>query len=63
MAATPLERSDLDGPASVLAALETTQAELNRQEIAKFRLAAEWADAHPVDDLDDAATVDGTQGE
>ncbi|HEY0950242.1 DUF222 domain-containing protein [Nocardioides sp.] len=63
MAATPLTHPDLDGPGGLLAALETTQAELGRQEIAKFRLAAEWAAAHPVDDLDDAATVEGTEGE
>ncbi|HEY0903747.1 MAG TPA: HNH endonuclease [Marmoricola sp.] len=63
MAATPLEHPDLDGPASVLAALETTQAQLNQNEIAKFRLAAKCAEAHPVDHLDDAATVEGTQGE
>jgi hypothetical protein len=63
MAAVPLETPDLDGAGGLLAALETTQAELDRQEIAKFRLAAEWAAAHPVDDLDDAATVEGTEGE
>ncbi|HEY0951573.1 HNH endonuclease signature motif containing protein [Nocardioides sp.] len=63
MAALPLTHPDLDGPGGLLAALETTQAELDRQEIAKFRLAADWAAAHPVDDLDDAATVEGTEGE
>ncbi|HEY0952374.1 HNH endonuclease signature motif containing protein [Nocardioides sp.] len=63
MAALPLTHPDLDGPGGLLAALESTQAELDRQEIAKFRLAADWAAAHPVDDLDDAATVDGTEGE
>ncbi|HEY0903421.1 MAG TPA: HNH endonuclease [Marmoricola sp.] len=63
MAATPLEHPDLDGPASVLAALESTHSALTQHEVGQFRLAAEWADAHPVDDLDDAATVDGTQGE
>ncbi|HEY0950157.1 MAG TPA: HNH endonuclease, partial [Nocardioides sp.] len=26
-------------------------------------MATEWAAAHPVDDLDDAATVEGTEGE
>ncbi|HEY0902881.1 MAG TPA: HNH endonuclease [Marmoricola sp.] len=63
MAATPLEHPDLDGPGSVLAALESTHAELIDREVRQFRLAAEWADAHPVTDLDDAATVEGTQGE
>jgi uncharacterized protein DUF222 len=63
MAATPLVHPDLDGPRALLAALETTQAELDRHEIAKFRLAVEWADANPADGLDDAATVDGTEGE
>ncbi len=63
MAATPLTQPDLDGPGGLLAALESTQAELNRHEIAQFRLAAEWAAAHPVEDLGDAATVEGTEGE
>jgi len=63
MAATPLTQPDLDGPGGLLAALESTQAELNRHEIAKFRLAADWAAAHPVEDLEDAATVEGTEGE
>ncbi|CAI9405604.1 HNH endonuclease signature motif containing protein [Nocardioides sp. T2.26MG-1] len=63
MAATPLVHPDLDGPGSVLAALEATQGELDRHEIAKFELAVEWATAHPADGLDDAATVEGTEGE
>ncbi|HEY0902978.1 MAG TPA: HNH endonuclease, partial [Marmoricola sp.] len=40
-----------------------THSVLTDAEVGQFRLAAEWAGAHPVDDLDDAATVDGTQGE
>ncbi|CAI9413480.1 HNH endonuclease signature motif containing protein [Nocardioides sp. T2.26MG-1] len=63
MAATPLVHPDLDGPRALLAALETTQSELDRHEIAKFELAVEWATAHPADGLDDAATIDGSEGE
>ena len=63
MAATPLEHPDLDGPGSVLAALESTHSVLTDAEVGQFRLAVDWADAHPGDHLDDAATVDGTQGE
>ena len=63
MAATPLTLPDLDGPDGLLAALETNHAELVDREVAQFRLAADWAAAHPVEDLDDAATVEGTQGE
>ena len=63
MAATPLTRPDLEGPGGLLAALETNHAELVDREVAQFEMAAEWAAAHPVEDLDDAATVEGTQGE
>jgi len=63
MTATQLEHLGPDTPASVLAALESTHAVLTDAEVGQFRLAAEWAEAHPVEDLDDAATVDGTQGE
>ncbi len=63
MAATPLEHLGPDTPAAVLAALETTHSALVQHEVGQFRLAAEWAAAHPASDLDDAATVDGTQGE
>ena len=63
MAAIPLEHPDLDGPGSVLAALETTHSVLTDAEVGQFRLAADWAAAHPVDSLDDAATVEGTEGE
>nr|WP_296604035.1 HNH endonuclease signature motif containing protein [Nocardioides sp.] len=47
----------------MLAALESTHLVLTDAEVGQFRLAAEWAAAHPVDHLDDAATVEGTQGE
>ncbi len=63
MAATPLEHLGPDTPAAVLAALESTHSVLTDAEVGQFRLAAEWAAAHPTDDLDDAATVEGTQGE
>jgi len=63
MAATPLEIHGPDTPAAVLAALETNHAELVDREVAQFEIAAEWAAAHPVEDLDDAATVEGTEGE
>jgi hypothetical protein len=63
MAATPIEPPDLDGPDGLLAALESTHSALTQHEVGQFRLAVEWAAAHPADDLDDAATVDGTEGE
>ncbi|CAI9415842.1 HNH endonuclease signature motif containing protein [Nocardioides sp. T2.26MG-1] len=63
MAATPLEHLGPDTPAEVLAALESTHSVLTDAEVGQFRLAAEWAAAHPVDALDDAATVEGTEGE
>ncbi|HEY0904292.1 MAG TPA: HNH endonuclease, partial [Marmoricola sp.] len=63
MAATPLEHPDLDGPGGLLAAIESNRSVLTGAEVRQFQMAADWADAHPVDDLDDAATVDGTQGE
>jgi len=63
MAATPITRPDLDGPGGLLAALETNHAELVDREVAQFQMAAEWAAAHPVEDLEEAATVEGTEGE
>ncbi|CAI9417571.1 HNH endonuclease signature motif containing protein [Nocardioides sp. T2.26MG-1] len=63
MAATPLVHPDLDGPRALLAALETTHTALTQHEVAQFQLAVEWATAHPADGLDDAATVEGTEGE
>ena len=63
MAATPITHPDLDGPGVLLAALEGVQAELTRHEIAKFEMATEWAEAHPVETLAEAATVDGSEGE
>ncbi|HEY0952977.1 DUF222 domain-containing protein, partial [Nocardioides sp.] len=63
MAATPLTHPDLDGPGGVLAALEANHGVLTGAEVAQFEMATEWAAAHPVEDLDDAATVEGTEGE
>ncbi|HEY0950953.1 DUF222 domain-containing protein [Nocardioides sp.] len=62
MAALPLTHPDLDGPGVLLAALEANHGVLAGAEVAQFEMATEWA-AHPVDDLDDAATVEGTEGE
>ena len=63
MAALPIEHPGPDTPAQVLAALETNRTVLTDAEVGQFRLAVDWAAAHPVADLDDAATVEGTEGE
>ncbi|ABL83680.1 MULTISPECIES: HNH endonuclease signature motif containing protein [unclassified Nocardioides] len=63
MAALPLEAPGPDTPAEVLAALETTHTALADAEIGQFRLAVEWAIAHPITSVADIATVEGTEGE
>ncbi len=63
MAATPIETTGPDTPATVLAALETNHAELVDREARQFQMAVDWAAAHPAEDLDTAATVEGTEGE
>ena len=52
-----------DSPDQVLAALHTSHLVVNQAEVDKLRLAVQWAICHPVESLDDAATVDGTEGE
>jgi hypothetical protein len=47
----------------VLAALHDRHLVVNQAEIDKLRLAVRWAIMHPVESLDHAATVDGTEGE
>ncbi len=63
MAATPIETTGPDTPATVLAALETNHSALAQHEVGQFRLAVDWAAAHPAEDLDTAATIEGTEGE
>ncbi|GAA4721540.1 HNH endonuclease signature motif containing protein [Nocardioides conyzicola] len=52
-----------DSPDQVLAALHDRHLVGNQVEIDKLELAVAWAVMNPTDTLDDAATVDGTQGE
>ncbi|GAA4700980.1 HNH endonuclease signature motif containing protein [Nocardioides conyzicola] len=52
-----------DSPDQVLAALHDRHLVVNQAEIDKLHLAVQWAVMNPTDTLDDAATVDGTQGE
>ncbi|ABL80868.1 HNH endonuclease signature motif containing protein [Nocardioides sp. JS614] len=66
MAALPVEHPDpesTDSAAGVLAALESTHTVLADAEIGQFRLAVEWAIAHPITSVADIATVEGTEGE
>ena len=66
MAAHPIESpgpESPDSPAGLLAALEATHVVLVDAEVAQFRLAAEWAAAHPIASVADVATVQGTEGE
>ena len=63
MAALPLETPGPDTPAGVLAALESTHTALAQNEIDQFRLAVEWAIAHPIESIADIATVEGSEGE
>src|SRR6478736_1060960 len=52
-----------DSPDLVLAALHSHHVAVNQAEIEKLKLAVQWAIYHPVESLDSAATVDGSQGE
>ncbi|GAA4694101.1 DUF222 domain-containing protein [Nocardioides conyzicola] len=52
-----------DSPEQVLAALHDRHLVVNQAEIDKLQLAVQWAVMNPTDTIDDAATVDGTQGE
>ena len=47
----------------MLAALHDRHLVANQVEVDKLQLAVQWAIMNPVDSIDDAATVDGTQGE
>ena len=51
-----------DSPDLVLAALHDRHLVANQVEIDKLQLAVQWAIMNPVESIDDAATVDGTQG-
>ena len=62
MAAQQFEHS-ADIPVELLAAAMDATDLAWRAEIARFRIAAEWADLHPVESIWDAATVEGTEGE
>jgi hypothetical protein len=50
-------------PRALLAAVRDRHAAAVCAEIEKFRLAAQWAAMYPVESLDSAATVDGSEGE
>ncbi len=63
MAALPLEHPGPDTPAVLLAALEDNHTTLLDSEARQFQMAAEWAAAHPVEGLGEAATVEGSEGE
>ncbi|GAA4709435.1 HNH endonuclease signature motif containing protein [Nocardioides conyzicola] len=52
-----------DSPDQVLAALHVNHEVLATAEVDRLKLAVAWAVMNPTDTLDDAATVDGTQGE
>jgi hypothetical protein len=62
MAAQQFEHS-ADTPVELLAAVMDATDRAWHAEITRFRLAAEWADLHPVESIWDAATVEGTEGE
>src|SRR4051795_13380321 len=53
----------LDTPSGVLAALSERQAVGSQVEIDKLVLAVEWAVMHPVESIDHAATMPGTEGQ
>ena len=53
----------LDSPSRVLDALAAHQSVGTQVEIEKLRLAVQWAIMHPVESIDHAATMPGTQGE
>ncbi|GAA1763477.1 hypothetical protein GCM10009795_007580 [Nocardioides hankookensis] len=52
-----------DFPDLVLAALHDRHLVVNQAEVDKLQLAVQWAIMHPVESIDTAATVDGTEGE
>jgi hypothetical protein len=52
-----------DSPAGVLAEVGAHRVAAEAHEAAILRAAAEWADLHPPESLDEAACVPGTQGE
>jgi hypothetical protein len=52
-----------DSADQVLAALHSHHQVATQVEIAKLKLAVDWAVIHPVESIDRAATVDGTEGE
>src|SRR3954451_17049554 len=60
---TRQQPDSLDSPSGVLAALSERQAVGSQVEIDKLVLAVEWAVMHPVESIDHAATMPGTEGE
>src|SRR3954469_14243084 len=60
---TRQHRDTRDTPSGVLAALSERQAVGSQVEIDKLGLAVEWAVMHPVESIDHAATMPGTEGE
>src|SRR3954447_8190254 len=53
----------LDSPSGVLAALAEQHTTARQAEVNQLKLAVEWAVMHPVESIDHAATMPGTQGE
>src|SRR5690242_7040498 len=62
MAAQEFEYS-AEVPVELLAAAMDATDRAWVAEVDRFRIAADWADLHPVETISDAATVDGTEGE
>ncbi len=60
---TPGAEESFDSADQVLAALHARHLVVNQAEVDKLRLAIQWAVMHPVESLDHAATVDGSEGE
>jgi hypothetical protein len=52
-----------DSPVGVLACVRAHRAAAEEHEAAILRAVADWADLHPPETIDDAAYVEGTEGE
>src|SRR6478752_7342465 len=53
----------MDSPDQVLAALHSSHQVATQVEIDKLHLAIQWAIIHPVESINHAATLDGSEGE
>src|SRR4051795_10336118 len=59
----PDTRGTLDTPSGALAALAEQHTAARQAEVNQLKLAVEWAVMHPVESIDHAATMPGTEGE